>query len=584
MAILADLQQVSARLSGRSLFEDLSLTISSGDRIGIVGINGTGKSTLLRVIAGVSAPDSGSVLRGRDSSVGYLEQEPVLPTGTVRSAVGEGWESLAILDRVGLSSLVDRDVSELSGGQSKRLALAQTLARPVDLLVLDEPTNHLDLAAVDWLEARLASFRGGVVIVSHDRHLLDRVVNRMVELDRGHAYLHSGGYGSYLDAEAQREERAIADEATRANLAKRELAWLRRGAPARTRKPRARIEAAVKLIDTAKPAPARASDMEIRFGTPRLGDKVITVERVSFSYPGSDTTTLRDVFVDLDPRDRLGIVGLNGSGKTTLLDLLAGVKKASDGAIDVGSTVVVGYYDQHGVDLDPNARVRDLVAGKARIPGSPEDNALMERFWFTKDLPFARVATLSGGERRRLQLLLVLARRPNVVLLDEPTNDLDLDTLRVIEDFFDDWPGALVVASHDRTFLNRTADRLIAVNAEGTVTPVAGGVESYLEHLSRERERGTTKTSTSPSSHVHASRSATPKQRSMSTLGRLLRDLEKSIARLTKERDGILASMDVSSDYRELANLGRTFEEVQDRLAAAEQEWLEIAQEAELRE
>ncbi len=251
MTLLVDLQQVAVRRVDRALFEGLSMTVSDGDRIGVVGINGTGKSTLLRIIAGADLPDAGQVLRGRGSRVGFLAQTPELPPGTVRAAVGEGWEAEAALDRLGMGSAVDEDVRSLSGGQAKRVALARVLARPAELLVLDEPTNHLDLGAVAWLEQRLLAFRGGLVLVTHDRHLLDRITTRMLELDRGQAYMHEGGYGSYLEAKAEREEHAAAAESTRRNLARRELAWLRRGAKARSRKPQARIDAAKRLIEGA---------------------------------------------------------------------------------------------------------------------------------------------------------------------------------------------------------------------------------------------------------------------------------------------------------------------------------------------
>jgi len=586
VASLVDLQRVTTRLSERVLFEDCSLTVSENDRIGVVGINGTGKSTLLRVIAGRTNPDSGSVLRAKNVRIGYLEQDPELAPGTVLNAVGEGWESRAVLERVGLGAYCDRDVSELSGGQAKRVALAHVLAQPFDLLVLDEPTNHLDLAAVDWLERRLAQFRGGLVLVSHDRHLLDRVATKMVELDRGDVFVHTGGYGGYLEAKVRREEIAVANEASRANLARRELVWLRRGAPARTRKPKAHIDAARDLIERKKPSAARAGELELSFGTPRLGDQVITVERLGYRFVGEEREMLHSVSLDLDPRERLGIVGPNGSGKTTLLDLLAQTRQPSTGTIKVGSSVVIGYYDQHGVELDPNARVRELVAGDRRAPGSPEDNLLMERFWFTKDLPFARVSTLSGGERKRLQLLLVLAQRPNVVFLDEPTNDLDLDTLRVIEDFFDDWPGALVVVSHDRTFLDRSVDRLLVVDSDGSVRPVVGGVSAYVDELTRTslnpQKQGATKDSATKKTQAQVERSPTTKRpRSMSTLGRLMHEAEKSITRLTRERDGLLVTMSETTDYVALSELGVRFDEVQDLLVETEQSWLELGEEAE---
>jgi ATP-binding cassette subfamily F protein uup len=584
VAILVDLQKVHARLAERVLFADLSLSVSNGDRIGLVGINGTGKSTLLRVIAGDLTPDSGAVMRGKNTTIGYLTQEPKLPPGTVLNAVGEGWEARAILERLGLGAIVGREVTELSGGQAKRVALAQVLTHPCDLLILDEPTNHLDLAAVDWLEQRLATFRGGLVLVSHDRHLLDRVVNKMVELDRGHVHIHTGGYASYLDAKAVREDQAESQEKTRANLARRELAWLRRGAPARTRKPQARIDAAIKLVEGRKEAAARSEDLELKFGTPRLGDKVITCTDVSFTFDGATRPTLHDVSFDLDPRERLGIVGLNGTGKSTLLDLLVGRRSPTGGSIEVGTTVVTGYYDQHGVELDTTQRIRELVAGPTRAPGAPEDIALMERFWFTGDLPFARVGTLSGGERRRLQLLLVLASRPNVVFLDEPTNDLDLDTLRIVEDFFDDWPGALVVVSHDRTFLDRSVDRLLVVEDDGRVDPVVGGVAAFVDRLTGARSSVSTKPREQKPAKANVAKPNTvtkTKQRSASTLGRFMHEADKGVVRLTKERDRLLTEMGETNDYEKLADLGEEYALAQDRLAQAEMSWLELAEEAE---
>ncbi len=283
----------------RPLFADLSVTVSDGDALGVVGINGTGKTTLLKILAGQSEPDEGIVRRGRGTRTAMLAQVPTLPTGTVRQVVGEGWEIEAALDKVGMTPFLDAETSTLSGGQAKRVALAMTLATPSELLILDEPTNHLDLATVTWLEGQLAAYRGGLVIVSHDRYLLDRVTTRMLELDRGAGFLHDGGYASYLEAKATREEQAEAAESTRRNLARRELAWLRRGAQARSTKPQARVDAARRLLETSKAAAARPDDLELGVAMPRLGDKVIEVANASFAFPGQ-APLLREV--DLDRR------------------------------------------------------------------------------------------------------------------------------------------------------------------------------------------------------------------------------------------------------------------------------------------
>ena len=589
MAVLVDLQRVTVRRSDRALFEDLSLTVSDGDRVGVVGINGTGKSTLLRLVAGVSRPDRGQILRGRGTRVGFLEQVPELPPGSVRAAAGAGWEVESALDRLGMGAELETDTTTLSGGQAKRVALARVLAQPSELLVLDEPTNHLDLGAVAWLERRLASWRGGLVLVSHDRHLLDRVTTRMLELDRGRSFVHDGGYAAYLGARAEREELAASAESTRRNLARQELTWLRRGAQARSRKPQARIDAARRLIDDRPELAARSTDLELSGDTPRLGDKVVACRGVGFRF-GSGPPVLSGVDLVLDRRERLGIVGANGTGKSTLVDLLAGRHRPTSGAVETGPTVVVGYYDQQGAELDLSARVQDLVAGPSRSPGSLADVALMKRFWFAGELPYARVGTLSGGERRRLQLLLVLAGRPNVLFLDEPTNDLDLDTLRVLEDFLEEWPGALVVVSHDRTFLDRTTERLVAVESDGSVGAVAGGVAAWVARL---EGTGTRRTATAPAATPPAATppAAPPQSRAprsgygdgAAPLGRLLREAEKEMARRQRRRDAVTRSLTEAGDRLEMARLGAELTAAQRALDEAEERWLTLAEEVESR-
>ncbi len=592
MTVLVDAAGVTVTRADRVLFDRLSVTVADRDRLGVVGINGTGKSTLLRVLAGSQEPEEGAVRRGRGVRVGFLDQDAPLPEGTVRQAVGDGWESAAILERLGMGALTDRDVSELSGGQAKRVALARVLARPAELLILDEPTNHLDLPAIAWLEAWLARFQGGVIMVSHDRHLLDRVTTRMVELDRGAAFVHEGGYAGYLAARAEREDRAAEAESVRRNLAKRELAWLRRGAPARTRKPQARVQSARRLVESRPQAAARSADLDLRFDTPRLGSKVIELEDVSVSYPGSGQPVLQQVSVSLDPRDRLGVVGVNGSGKSTLLEVLAGGMAPAVGTVEQGPTVRVGYYTQHGADLDPAARVRDLVAGPTRTPGDPADLRLMERFWFTGELPWATVGTLSGGERRRLQLLMVLAERPNVLLLDEPTNDLDLDTLRALEDYLEDWPGALVTVSHDRTFLDRVTDRVLVCRA-GQVGEMPGGIPAWIAEASAGPASGSATPSVGPAGVAVSSGkpAAAPGpasrpgraggRRSASTIGFELRQLDKEMARLTRDRDRLAAAFELAGDRHELATIGADLAAAQARLDEAEERWLAVAEEAE---
>ncbi len=555
MTILVDLQRVSLRGADRSVLDDLSLTVSDGERIGVVGINGTGKTALLRIVAGTLTPDGGEIRRGRDVRVGVLEQEPVLPVTSVREALGHGWQVDAALDRLDMLGFVDASTSELSGGQRKRVALARLFAQPADLLILDEPTNHLDLNAIRWLEQHLLEFRGGVVLVSHDRFLLDQVTTRMVEIDRGATYVHGGGYGRLLEAQAEREAQAASAEQVRSNLARTELAWLRRGVKARSTKPQARIDAAHRLLAQRPSAAARSGTLDLSTQTPRLGNTVIRAHHVAFAYEDG-ATLLHDVDLDLGPGDRIGIVGANGAGKSTLLDLLAGRRAPTSGTIKMGPTVVTAYFEQHATEIDGSKTVQELVAGPHGVPGSPPDVALMKRFWFTGALPATKAGELSGGERRRLQLLLALAQRPNVLLLDEPTNDLDLETIRLIEDFLSEWPGTLVVASHDRTFLSRTTDRLLEVHANGRVGDVPGGIDAWI---ARSLETGT--------AVARDESPAVPR-------GRALREAEKEMTRLERRKQTLSAKLATVTTVEEQTRLGLELEGVLRALHEAETAWL----------
>jgi ATP-binding cassette subfamily F protein uup len=659
--ILVDAERIGMSRPGRPLFEELSFTMSTGDRVGLVGLNGTGKSTLLRVLAGAARPESGVVRRGRDVRVAVLDQQPHLPPGRVIDAVGaggdsgvRGWEAEAVLDHVGMGPLRDADVATLSGGQAKRVALARTLVAECDLLVLDEPTNHLDIDAIAWLEQRLAAFRGGLLLVTHDRHVLDRVTTRILELDRGRGHVHEGGYDGYLEGRARREEEAATAEASRRNLARRELAWLRRGAPARTRKSKVRVAAAEELIAGGPAAPARrggldlasagpadaggraeagsgadgrgwgAAGIEKRYpGTPRLGDQVLELHGAGHRYGtaeedagGPGPWLFRSLDLELDRRARLGIVGPNGGGKSTLLDLMAGRRPPIEGRVVVGPTVRLGYYDQVGVELDPRQRVRDAVAGPTRQPDWT-DAALLEQFWFDGDAQFAPIELLSGGERRRLQLLLVLAARPNVLLLDEPTNDLDIDTLRVLEDFLEDWPGALVVVSHDRALLERTVDDVIVVDGHGHAGRLPGGQAAWVSGRRGDGRSagvvggvapsaGATGRDRSPTPPDPGSAGAGPARageagpvdagtgraappRSTSTLRHLLKANEKETASLERARSKVTEELAAATargvaneeDGRRLAGLGAELAELSAGVDALEETWLELSEELE---
>ncbi len=594
--ILVDLERVAARRPDRPLFQDLSLTVRTGDRLGVVGRNGTGKSTLLRALAGAEKPEEGTVRRGRDVRVGFLGQRPHLPPGDVQSAVGSHWEASAILERLGMGGLLDADVATLSGGQAKRVALARVLVDEVDLLVLDEPTNHLDLDAIAWLEDRLARFRGGLVLVTHDRHVLDRVTTRILELDRGRRHLHDGGYAAYLAAAAERAEQEATAEAMRRNLARGELAWLRRGAPARTRKPKARVASATAIVEGRGPEVDRPGQLDLAGGgqwggTPRLGSKVVQLVGVGHRF-GAQDPLFEALELDLGPGDRLGLVGPNGSGKSTLLDLVAGRTVPSTGRVETGPTVRLGYYDQTGRHLDPAQRVRDAVAGPRGQP-TWEQARLMERFWFDADAQRAPIGTLSGGEQRRLQLLLVLGGLPNVLLLDEPSNDLDLDTLRALEDHLDTWPGTVVVVSHDRALLERTVEDVLVLDGKGRAALAPGGYAGYAASRTsggprqaaptvgaRPAERAPDAVAGRGPGPPDPSPPARAKLRSPSTLRRLLSLAERDMAEAGSERDRLVTELSAgTADHTARAEAARGLATAQARLADAEERWLALAEE-----
>ncbi len=582
--IVIDASDLTMVRPGKELFRGVSLTISTGDRIGIVGLNGAGKSTLIDVLTGVREPEDGSVRRGRDVRITSLAQDPDLGQGTIRDALvgadGQEWEIDAVLDKLGMGGRSEDLVAQLSGGEQKRVALAEALVAQSDLLILDEPTNHLDVDAIEWLEHRLNAFKGGLLLVTHDRHVLDKVTNRVLELDRGRAYIHEGGYDAYLEGRALREEQAVQAEKVRSNLARRELAWLRRGAPARTSKAKARIRSATEIVNERPQEAARTGELDLHFGTPRLGNDVVELRNVGFTYPDSEP-----LFAGLDlalhRRERLGIVGANGSGKSTLLDIMAGQRQPTSGEVSVGSTVELRLFDQRGVDLDPQQRLWQAVVGDAPKPDW-QDIALMESFWFDSDAQYAPIELLSGGERRRLQLLTVLAQKPNVLLLDEPTNDLDLDTLRVLEDFLEDFPGAVVVVSHDRAFLERTVDDVIVFDGSGSVGRLPGGYEAY-ENLRRTQsgnaKADSAKQTASPSKKEKAKSAS---GRSASTIRHELKTVEKEMARLDKARSSLTAELeDAGSDHEALLRIGGELTPVVDEIAALEERWLELSEEAE---
>lgn len=605
--ICVDVSDVRLAQPDKVLFDGLDITVSRGDRVAVVGVNGSGKTTLLRILTGDLQPDSGDVRFGRGARITMLEQDPVLPPGTVSEYLGEGWEVAAVATSLGVQPLFDRRTDELSGGQAKRVALAKMLAdnsggasgsaqNAHDMIVLDEPTNHLDLEAIEWLESRLVSMSAALVLVTHDRHALDRLTtkvgpSKVVELDHGRCFVHqaeagSSAYATYLDARAERAVREEKEESSRKILARKELAWLRRGAPARTAKPKARLRTASEIVSGGpRDLGVRGNDLELGAGTTRLGNQVVELVDVGQQFGEGDavTTIFHGVDLVIEPGSRLAVVGPNGSGKTTLLDIVAGRREPVLGTMTVGKTVVVGYADQHSASLDPDITVRQMVAGPLREPDH-EDKALLEKFWFDATAQYAPTRMLSGGEKRRLQLVMVLARKPNLLILDEPTNDLDLDTLRSLEEFLDDWPGALVMASHDRAFLDRVADHVLAIEPGGSMRRVPGGVTGWLS----ERATSTGRAKAAVAKPVGAEQSppraakgkpkAKPSGPSASTIGRKLRETEQAMVKAQKRVDGLHAELATATDHAVLSERGAVLVEAQNDLDELEVSWMELAE------
>lgn len=524
---LLSVENISKSYSEKTLLKDISLGISEGDKIGLIGINGTGKTTLLRIIAGLEKPDAGEIVKSNRLQIAFLSQDPDFDpeTGVLEqvfrsnkvldlvreynlaiadpNASGEkiarlaremdqqdAWslesDARAILTKLGCD-FFDAKMGTLSGGQKKRVALAGTLLQPAELMILDEPTNHLDSEAIEWLEQYLAKRKGALLMITHDRYFLDRVVNRIIELDSGVLYSYKGNYSYYLQKKLEREEIATAREEKRRNVLRKELAWIKRGAKARTTKQKARIQRFEQLKEQRFDNPV--SRLEISVAGSRLGKKIVEMEQVSKGY--DDLNLIEDFSLILDREDRIGIVGPNGSGKTTLLNLMSGMIAPDRGKVQIGETVKVGVYAQEMPQIDPSQRVIQYIREDAEQITTAEGETIsaaqmLERFLFPPDLQWSLVEKLSGGERRRLNLLKVLVEGPNVLLLDEPTNDLDVETLAILEDYLEIFKGAIVAVSHDRYFLDRMADKLLVCEGDGRITCYPGNYTHYKERKERE--------------------------------------------------------------------------------------------------
>jgi ATPase subunit of ABC transporter with duplicated ATPase domains len=577
------------------LLTDVSLGLDDADRIGIVGLNGAGKSTLLRMIAKTEEPDSGRITHRRDVRVATLPQQLNLePTATVRDVVlGTGWLSegmgaehewagdagvRAILDGLGMGYLgLDVVVGPMSGGERRRVALAALLVRESDLLILDEPTNHLDVAGVDWLAKYLLGRRGAVVVVTHDRWFLDAVCTATWEVVDQTVLAYDGGYAAWTLARAERQRVAATMEARRQNLLRKEIAWLRRGPPARTSKPQFRIDAANALI--ADVPPVRDTVSLQKMATTRLGKQVYDLEKVTLK--GGPKTVLADLTWQVGPGDRIAVVGANGAGKTTLLRLLAGVKDADGGRLVTGSTVKAAFLSQELTELPGHMRLLEAVEDVARRVklGDRDLSAgqLAEVFGFTDKRIWTPVSDLSGGERRRLQMLRLLAGEPNVLLLDEPTNDLDTDTLASLEDLLDSWPGTMIVASHDRYLVERVTDVVYGMFGDGKLVHLPGGIDEYLARTAGgPLNQGTaTASGGEDTGPARPGMSAAEERTARKELGKLERQLSRLDTREKQLNESLAAH---GSDYDKLVGFEAELKTVQAERAQVEEAWLELAE------
>ncbi len=562
------------------VLDGASLSISSDQRIGLIGQNGSGKSTLIGIIEGTIEPDGGEIIRKTDLRIASLDQDPTFPAGaTVAEVVGDDRQAIALADRLGLVD-PEQPADVLSGGQRKRLALALALAQECDLLILDEPTNHLDVDTIDWLESHLASIGSALLLVTHDRYLLDRVVDTIVEVYDHRVFPQPGSYSKYLEARAVRESIEAADTRRRRQRIRKELEWLGRRPKARTSKARYRVERAEELISAGLPEPR--PELVFDFPTRRIGSKVVNLHNVGKSFDGN--TVLASVDHLLAPDARIGIVGPNGAGKTTMLSLIAQRIEPDTGKVVMGSTIVAGWYGQDPTPMPPETRVIDAVAERAeyvRLDHKRTASAakLLEMSQFPRPRQRSAVSDLSGGERRRLELLLVLMESPNLLLLDEPTNDLDLDTLHALEEYLDGWEGAMVVASHDRYFLDRVCRDIFSLESDGSVIHHPGGWSAYRTAVR------TRLPASSPEDHAAPSQRQ-PRERRRTSLTyndkRELDQLTRRIDKLAAERSTLESDLVAAgSDVELVTRIGARLEQVIADQTTAEERWIELSELAE---
>ena len=594
---LLTIEHLKKSYTERLLFDDTAFSINEGEKVGLIGINGTGKSTLLRIAAGLEEPDDGSVVKGRSLYIRYLPQIPEFESGEnvleaiVRENKNEphfaSGEELKAAARSMLNRLEILDgeakIDTLSGGQRKRVALASVLLSTADLLILDEPTNHLDSGMAEWLEAYLKSFKGALLMITHDRYFLDSVTNRIVELDKGKLYSYQGGYEKYLELKAERMEMAEAAERRRQSILRTEIAWMQRGARARSTKQKAHIQRYEALRD--QDGPQYDRNVQLESIASRLGRTTVELKDICKSY--GDRILLQDFTYIFLKNDRVGIIGSNGSGKSTLMKIIAGWVQPDSGTVQIGQTVKLGYFSQENEAMDESLRVIDYIKNAAEYvktkDGSISASQMLERFLFPASVQYTIIGKLSGGEKRRLYLLRILMEAPNVILLDEPTNDLDIQTLVILEDYLDTFPGIVITVSHDRYFLDRVVNRIFAFEGQGRVQQYEGGYTDYLrafelrhpqkeaqeENAPREGQKAVNRSNWKETAGAPKKKKLSFKeQKEWETIEDEIAALESGIEALEKEMEG------AARNYARLNELMKTKSEKETALEEKMDRWM----------
>ena len=582
--MLLQAEHLSINFGSRQLLSDVNFYVNEGDKVGIIGINGTGKSTFLKVLAGVVEADEGRIVRNPNAQISYLSQNPVMEDeATILEQIFlhfpktfrelNEYEAKSMLTKLGFTDFSQK-VGTLSGGQRKRVALVAALVHPADILILDEPTNHLDSEMVAWLEDWLRAFRGGLIMVTHDRYFLERVVNHITELSRGKIYHYEANYSKYLELKEQRAEMAEASERKRQSILRVEREWIMRGCKARTTKSKDRIERYHDLLN--QDAPETDETVQLSAASSRLGRKIIELHNVSKAFDGR--TIISNFSYNLLRSDRIGIVGRNGAGKSTLLHMVAGSLQPDSGAVETGTTVRIGHFSQEGRELNLNQRVYDFIHEIAKEVKTEEGTftakQMMERFLFPSDLQSVPIGRLSGGERRRLYLLSVLMDAPNVLLLDEPTNDLDVMTLSILEDYLQSFSGPILTVSHDRFFLDKLADTIFEVKGDGQVEQFTG---NWSDWSRKRKQQETPAKQEKPKATQERPKEKKLKfsykeEREFSTIEEDIAALEEQI----EENHNLQA--DAGSDYVRLQELQNQLAELENQLAYKEERWMYLTE------